>query len=158
MNRETLFLKIVVFLMGIPILGVCLVWLPMFSNFEVWMPKLVYLKYPFLFGMYAASAAFFFALYQTLKLLSLIDHNQAFSELSVRALKYIKYCAVMISILFAASLPLLIMIAQEDDAPGLAALGLVITFGSIVIAVFAAVLQKLLKNAIDIKSENDLTV
>jgi hypothetical protein len=27
-----------------------------------------------------------------------------------------------------------------------------------VIAIFAAVLQKLLKNAIDIKSENDLTV
>ena len=31
-------------------------------------------------------------------------------------------------------------------------------FASIVIAVFAAVLQMLLKNAIDIKSENDLTI
>jgi len=31
-------------------------------------------------------------------------------------------------------------------------------FASLVVAVFAAVLQKLLKNAIDIKSENDLTI
>jgi capsular polysaccharide biosynthesis protein len=35
---------------------------------------------------------------------------------------------------------------------------MVIIFASLVIAVFAAVLQKLIKNAIDIKSENDLTV
>jgi hypothetical protein len=31
-------------------------------------------------------------------------------------------------------------------------------FASMVIAVFAAVLQKLLQNAMDIKSDNDLTV
>jgi hypothetical protein len=31
-------------------------------------------------------------------------------------------------------------------------------FVSIIIAVFAAVLQKLLKNVIEIKAENDLTV
>jgi len=35
---------------------------------------------------------------------------------------------------------------------------MVSSFTSAVIAVFAAVLQKLLKEAIDIKSENDLTV
>ncbi|MER2256900.1 MAG: DUF2975 domain-containing protein, partial [Priestia megaterium] len=36
--------------------------------------------------------------------------------------------------------------------------GLVVPFASLVIAVFAAVLQKLLQEAIHIKSENDLTV
>ncbi|MED4598856.1 DUF2975 domain-containing protein, partial [Bacillus subtilis] len=41
---------------------------------------------------------------------------------------------------------------------GIIVIGLVIIFASMVIAVFAAVLQKLLKEAIDIKSENDLTV
>jgi hypothetical protein len=35
---------------------------------------------------------------------------------------------------------------------------MVLIFASMVITVFAAVLQKLLKQAIDIKSENDLTV
>jgi capsular polysaccharide biosynthesis protein len=37
-------------------------------------------------------------------------------------------------------------------------INLVFVFASMVIAVFAAVLQKLLKNAIDIQSELDLTV
>ena len=40
----------------------------------------------------------------------------------------------------------------------LSLVGLVIIFASMVIAVFAAVLQRLLQEAIDIKSENDLTV
>ncbi|WP_418792601.1 DUF2975 domain-containing protein [Phosphitispora sp. TUW77] len=38
------------------------------------------------------------------------------------------------------------------------ALPFIIIFSSSVIAVFAAVLQRLLKEAIDIKTENDLTV
>ena len=157
MKRETLFLKVVVFLIGIPILALCIFGLPWIAN-EAAEHYPAYLLYPVLIGMYAAAIPFFFALYQTLKLLSYIDKNKAFSELSVNALKYIKYCAITISILYAAGMPLFFLMAQEDDAPGLVALGLVITFASIVVAVFAAVLQKLLKNAIDIKSENDLTV
>jgi len=149
MKRETLFLKIVVFLIGLPVLALCIFGLPSLVN---------YLHYPVLIGMYAAAVPYFFALYQTLKLLSYIDQNKAFSDLSVGVLKNIKYCAITISILYAGLTPLLIPIADQDDAPGVVALGLVITFAAMVIAVFAAVLQKLLKNAIDIKSENDLTV
>lgn len=149
MKRETLFLKAVVVLIGIAVLGLCIWGLPAFAS---------YFSYPVLTGMYAAAIPFFCALYQALKLLSYIDRNQAFSELSVHALKSIKYCAVMISILYAGIIPLLIPVAEADDAPGIVALGLVICFASMVIAVFAAVLQKLLKNAIDIKAENDLTV
>jgi hypothetical protein len=37
-------------------------------------------------------------------------------------------------------------------------LGIFTTFASIVIATTAAVFQRLLQNAVDIKSENDLTV
>lgn len=158
MKRETLFLRVVVFLMGIPVLGLCIFGLPVLAEFAEWIPELAYLQYPFLIGMYASAIAFFFALYQTLKLLNYIDKNKAFSESSVKALKNIKYCAITISILYAAEMPVLFLMADGDDAPGLVALGLVITFASIVIAVFAAVLQKLLQNAIDIKSENDLTV
>ena len=55
-------------------------------------------------------------------------------------------------------LPFVYIIAEWDDAPGLILIGLVIIGASMVIAVFAAVLQRLLQEAIDIKSENDLTV
>ncbi|MGV2488281.1 UNVERIFIED_CONTAM: DUF2975 domain-containing protein, partial [Bacillus mycoides] len=50
------------------------------------------------------------------------------------------------------------LVAERDDAPGIIILGMLLIFASMVIAVFAAVLQRLLKDAIDIKSENDLTV
>lgn len=157
MKRETSFLKLVVILIGVPILGLCIYGIPSIAD-EAAQLYPGYLLYPVLIGLYASAVPFFFALYQTLKLLGYIDRDKAFSELSVKALRNIKYCAVTISILYAGIMPLLAILAQEDDAPGVVAIGLVIVFASIVIAVFAAVLQKLLKHAIDIKSENDLTV
>jgi hypothetical protein len=108
--------------------------------------------------MYSAAIPFYFALYQAFKLLSYIDKNKAFSELSVKALKNIKYCAITISALYVVIIPFVYLVAEKDDAPGLIIIGMVPIFASMVVAVFAAVLQKLLKNAIDIKSEYDLTV
>jgi hypothetical protein len=55
-------------------------------------------------------------------------------------------------------MPFIINAADTDDAPGVVAIGLVIIFASAIVAVFAAVLQKLVQNAVNIKSENDLTV
>ena len=55
--------------------------------------------------MYVSVIPFFVALYQAFKLLSYIDKNQAFSELSVKALKNIKYCAITISILYVVIMP-----------------------------------------------------
>lgn len=159
MKRETLFLKVVVFLMGLPVLALSIFVLPEIAEFFAELnPTLDFLQYPFLIGLYVTVIAFFAALYQTLRLLSYIDKNEAFSDLSVMALKNIKYCAITISALFVVFMPLIYLMAEVDDAPGMILIGMVIIFGSMVIAVFAAVLQKLLKNAIDIKSENDLTV
>ena len=75
-----------------------------------------------------------------------------------KALKKIKFSAITISGIFVAVLPFVFLLAELDDAPGLVLIGMVPIFASIVIAVFAAVLQKLLQQAIDIKSENDLIV
>lgn len=159
MKRETFFLKVVVVLIGLPVLALCIFFLPGLANYAAEIvPEFSFIKYLFLIGMYVTAVAYFFALYETLKLLTSIDRNNAFSELSVRALKRIKYCAITISVLYIAELPIIYLIADADDAPGIILIGLVIIFASFVIAVFAAVLQKLLKNAIEIKSENDLTV
>ncbi|MED1123260.1 DUF2975 domain-containing protein [Bacillus atrophaeus] len=155
----TLFLKIAVFLIGIPVLALCIFLVPEIANFAAELyPDIVYIKYLVLINLYASAIPFYFALYQAFKLLSYIDKNKAFSKLSVRALKNIKYCAITISILFVVGMPLFYLMAEKDDAPGIILIGLVVIFASMVIAVFAAVLQRLLKEAIDIKSENDLTV
>ena len=155
----TLFLKIAVILIGIPVLALCIFVVPEIANFAAELyPDMTYLKYLILIDLYASAIPFYFALYQAFKLLSFIDKNKAFSELSVRALKTIKNCAITISVLYVAGMPLFYLMAEMDDAPGIILIGMVVIFASMVIAVFAAVLQRLLQEAIDIKSENDLIV
>ena len=122
------------------------------------LPEFANIKYLVSIALYASAIPFYFALYQAFKLLRYIDKNKAFSQISVKALKKIKHCANTISILHVLVLPLFYLFAEKDDAPGVIFVGLVVPFASMVIAVFAAVLQKLLKEAIDIKSDNDLTV
>ena len=63
-----------------------------------------------------------------------------------------------ISGLYVVVLPFVYLLAELDDAPGLILIDMVIIFAAMVITVFAAVLQRLLQEAIDIKTENDLTV
>jgi len=154
---STLFLKIAVIFMGTPILALGIFgafWLanhPVNSDYD-------HMLYPILMGVYGSAIPFFVALYQAFTLLNYIDRNQSFSELSVTSLKNIKFCAITISGLYVTILPFVFLLAELDDAPGLIIIGMVPIFASMVIAVFAAVLQKLLKEAIDIKSENDLTI
>ena len=159
MNRETLFLKFVVILMGIPVLALCIFLVPEIGDVSVQLlPDFAFIEILVFIVFYASAIPFYFALFQAFKLLRYIDKSEAFSELAVSALKKIKHCAVTISILHLLVLPLFYLFAEVDDAPGVIFVGLLVPFASMVIAVFAAVLQKLLKNAIDIKSENDLTV
>ncbi|GEN83814.1 membrane protein [Sporosarcina luteola] len=159
MKRETLFLKLALVLMGIPILAICIFVVPGIAEFAAELyPTMPYLKYLVLIDIYAAAIPFYFALYQAFNLLSYIDKGDAFSELSVKALKNIKNCALIICGIYVIGMPLFYLMAEMDDAPGIILIGLVIIFASFVIAVFAAVLQKLLTHAIEIKSENEFTV
>ncbi|SEJ44358.1 Protein of unknown function [Bhargavaea ginsengi] len=159
---STLLLKLAVIVMGIPVLLIAVLILPKIvleaMGFIGEGMQLPWIVLGLMAIMYISAIPFYMALYQALKLLGYIDRNEAFSELSVESLKKIRNCAVTISALYVAALPLIFMIAEWDDAPGLALIGLVIVGASLVIAVFAAVLQRLLKQAIDIKRENELTV
>ena len=156
---STLFLKIAVILLGIPILALCIFGLPILakdaaeSNSEF-----AYVLYGIVIIMYLSAIPFYGALYQAFKLLNYIDQNKAFSKISVKALKNIKYCAITISSLYVGGMPFFYIFAELDDAPGVILVGMLFIFAPMVIAVFAAVLQRLLQEAIHIKSENDLTV
>lgn len=154
---STLFLKFAVFLMGLPVLALSIFGLPWLANNPV-NPDYAHILYPIVLGMYVSVIPFFVALCQAFKILGYIDKNQAFSELSVKALKNIKLCAMTISGVYVVILPFIFLLAELDDAPGAILIGMVPVFASMVIAVFAAVLQRLLQEAINIKSENDLTV
>lgn len=156
---STLFLKLAVMLMGIPVLALCIFLVPEIASFAAELyPDHSYIKYLVMIDLYGSAIPFYMALYQAFKLLTYIDANNAFSDLSVKALKNIKNLAMTISIVFVVGMPLFYLVAERDDAPGIIIIGLILIFASLVIAVFAAVLQRLLQEAINIKSENDLTV
>ncbi|WP_368906380.1 DUF2975 domain-containing protein [Bacillus wiedmannii] len=156
---STLFLKTAIILIGIPVFALCIFLIPNIGNYAADLyPDIAYIKYLVLINLYATVIPFYFALYQAFKLVSYIDKGNAFSKLSVRALKKIKQCAITICVLYVVGMPLFYLVAERDDAPGIIIIGMILIFSSMVIAVFAAVLQRLLKDAIDIKSENDLTV
>lgn len=145
-------MKVVIYLIGLAVLGLCVIiaGVSLSGNAGIYLPVLL--------TMFIAALPFFFALYQGILLLNYIEKGTAFSGSSVKAIQNIKYCAFTIGTLYAAAMPLIIYVADKDDAPGAVLMGLVFIFAPLVTGVFAAVLQKLLQNAIDIKSENDLTV
>ena len=157
-RNSTIFLQIVIVFIGIGALAL-LLWEPRLegrnahaTNFEI------YFKDPFLALVYIGSIPFFVALYQAFKVLGYAGQNKIFSQAAVNALRTIKYCALAI-IGFVVVEEIIIMLTHgNDDAAGGVFMGVLITFGSIVIATAAAMFERILQNAVDIKSENDLTV
>lgn len=145
-------LKIAVFFLGIIVLALCIFLVPKLAFAVSNYLKVNSLKYIIYAILYGTGIPFYFALYEAFKLLTYIDKNKAFSELAVIALKKIKFCAISICSLHMLALPLFYLVADKDDAPGLIFVGMVIPFTSLVIAVFAAVLERLLQEAINIKS------
>jgi hypothetical protein len=156
---STIFLRVVISLIAIAALAVCIFGLPPLVVKEAAKtPKTAYLIYLFLVGAYIMSIPFFVALYQAFKLLTYVDRNEAFSESSVKALRLIKYCAITIGILMVAGIAALMFLSRGkgEDIAGIVAMGLLMTFASSVVAAIAAVLQKQVQKAIDIKSERQL--
>jgi hypothetical protein len=156
---STLFLRASLVVMGFLALVICIVLFFGVAGEGIRnMSYFARLLTPLVVIMYMVAIPFYIALYQTWKLLNYIDAGTAFSVLSSRALKNIKHCAVTISVLYVAALPDFFRLAEADDAPGVGVIGLIFVGASLTVAVFAAVLQKLVESAMEIKSENDLTI
>jgi hypothetical protein len=155
---STIFLKVVILLIGIVTLA-GMIRFPLTEGRAANLDLFSIYWDPFIAYIYAASIPFFVALYQAFKLLGYIGQNKVFSLNSVRALRTIKYCAIILSTsIVMAVLYIRIFHNKDDDPAGFIAVGIAATFISIVIATAAAVFEKLLQSAVDIKSENDLTV
>ena len=155
---STTILRLAIFIAGAIVLTICggAAWLAIETN-----PSSEYftLSYVLFAGSCLAAIPFHMALYQSYKLLKLIDTDCAFSEVSVKALNIITRSALIEFIICTlGGLPFFYTLAQKDDAPGLVVIGMGIAGVAFIIFVFASVLNQLLQKAIAIKSENDLTI
>jgi hypothetical protein len=150
-RASTNFLRLAIILVGLGVLALCIFALPaMWHGGSEEFPAATNALLLIVIGMYVTAAPFFFGLWQTFKLLKYIDQGTAFSQASVQALRKIKYCAGIIAIMYVGGTPLLIPIAHADDAPGVVLICAVIAGAPVVIAVFAAVLQRLVENAVGV--------
>jgi hypothetical protein len=154
-QSSTIFLQGVIVLIGIVALAV-MIRVPLTEGRATNLDLFSIYSDPLILYGYAASIPFFIALYKTFKLLGYIGQNKAFSLNSVRTLKSIKYCAIVLSILIVmAGLYIMIFHNKDDDPAGFLAMCIVVTFVCLVVATAVAVFEKILQNGVDIKSENE---
>ncbi|MGD9724466.1 MAG: DUF2975 domain-containing protein [Pirellulales bacterium] len=156
-RTSTIFLQIVIVLIGIGTLAL-LLWEPHIEGRNKHAtPFEIYFKDPILAYVYTASIPYFVALYQAFKVLGYAGRNTIFSQAAVEALRTIKYCAIAI-IGFVAVSVAFFWFGDPDDRPPGVFMRILVTFPSIVVATAAAMCERILQNAVEMKSENDLTV
>ena len=158
-KSSTIFLQVVIVIIGLGVLALML-WEPRIEGRNAHATLFeIYFKDPFLAYVYLASIPFFMALYQAFKVLGYVGQNKVFSQAAVKALRKIKYCAMsLIAFILGAEAYFFISMRGKDDIAGGVMMGLLLIFVSAIIATAAAVFEKIVQNAVDIKSENDLTV
>jgi len=155
---STIFLQVVVVLIGIGTLAL-LLWGPRIEGRNMHTTNFhIYLQDPFLAYIYAAFICFFIALYKAFQILGYVRHNKSFSQATVNAFRAIKYCALVFIGFIVGAEAYLLIVRPDDDIAGGVAIGLALIFTTITTATAAALFERLLQNAVDIKSENDLTV
>ncbi|MCM3723706.1 DUF2975 domain-containing protein [Solibacillus isronensis] len=138
-----IFLRTVIISTGLLVLSLCVFVLPSLAQETAHLnPEVAYLQYPILLGMYATAIPFFYALYETLKMITLIERESVFSILLEQGLNYIKYCAYIILVLYISGFFLL---DYTNALPPLVALiGIVIILITILVATGAAFLKYVL--------------
>ena len=156
-KSSTIFLQFVVVTQGIVTFAL-LLWEPQIegvaahsTNFELYFN-------PFILLVYTGSIPFFAALFQTFKILRYAADNNIISPETVKAIRTIKYCAITIIGFVVLEVIFILLNHGDDDATGGVFIGLLIFAGSGIIASIARMFEKTLQSAVDIKSENDLTV
>lgn len=140
-GNSTFLLKVVSFVIVIPMLSLFILLLPwVISGLTEVIPVSNYVKYLGFIGLYGAMVPFCFGVYQVIKLFSHIK-NKVSSELYLETLRNIKYSSLTVSFFYVLGMPLLFLMADKDDAPGILLFGLIVflvnSVGAICSAVFA---------------------
>jgi hypothetical protein len=154
---STFFLKVILLLIAIMVLAGMILF-PQTEGRAVNLDLISIYKDPLIIYLYIASTPFFVGLYQAFKLLNLIDANKAFSQGAVNTLRNMKFASLSLIGFIGLALFYIRFAAQGDDPAGPTMLGICLSLAFGAIATAASVFQKLFQNAVDLKTENDLTV
>lgn len=149
----TFFLQVVIVLIGILALYV-MIRFPMTEGRAQGLDLFSIYSDPFILYGYASSIAFFVALYNAFKFLVYIRNNELFCLKSIKTLKIIRYCALLLSVLIViAGLYIKLFHAKDDDPAGFLALCIVTTFIALILAMGVVKLEKVLQKTIEQKNQ-----
>jgi Protein of unknown function (DUF2975) len=151
-----MFLQVVIVLIGIGALAFML-WEPHAEGANAHATLFQMYCNSFVAYAFIGSTPFFTALYHAFKVLGYVRQNKTFSQAAVNSLRIIKYCALAL-IGFVAVSVLFMIGGDREDRPGGLFMRILVTFPAIIVATAAAISERILQNAVDMKSENDLTV
>ena len=156
-SGATLFLRAVVLLIGIGAVAL-LLWEPHIEGRNAHATVFeIYFNDPFLAYAYVASIPFFVGLFHAFKVLGFAGRNNEFSLSTVKSVRTIKNCAIAL-FGFVVGAEIFIMSNDSDDRAGGVFIGILIAFASIVVATATTILERALQRAVEMKSENDLTI
>ncbi len=106
-------------------------------------PEVRYLQYPILFGMYATTIPFFYAIYATIGIIFTAERKGLYEQKIKRYLTQISYCAAMIIVLYIIGFTILDV--SRALPPMVAVLGVFIIVVSSVVATAALFISNVLK-------------
>jgi hypothetical protein len=147
-RSSALFLQVATVLFGIAILAFML-WEPHIEGRNAHAtPFEIYFNDPFLAYMYVGSIPFFIAIYRAFGLFGNVRRTGAFSQVTVDALRTIKYCAIAIICFVAGGVVFIIRFGDHDDRPAGVFMSFLVAFPSAVIAIAAAMFARNLQNSL----------
>lgn len=152
-RSPTLFLKLILLVLSLAALTFC-----GFLLYQITQSDSLGDYQPILIGVLITTIPFLYVFYQAYNLLNNIDANLSLTDSSVNSLRIIKVCSFLISLMYLMGSPFIFYVAQQDDAPGVVLINIILIMGPFSVGVFTYILQKLLINAIGYKSENELTI
>ena len=98
---------------------------------------------PFILYAYAVSTVFFFGLYKAYKLLAYIGQDKLYSQASVKALRSIRNCAIILAVcIVMAGIYIRLFHHVDDDPAGFLALSILATLIFVAIALVMARIEK----------------
>ena len=105
---SSMILKGLLFVLGAIVLLLCVFALPYLANEAASeFPEVAYLHYPILLGLYATAIPFFYAIYETIAMLGIIEKESIASKQLVPGFKRIQYCGILIVLLYSAGIVIL---------------------------------------------------
>lgn len=154
---STVFLKAILILIAIGAL-VGMIRFPLTEGRAANLDFISIYRDPLIIFLYISSIPFYLALYQAFTLLGYVEKNSVFTHVAVDAVKKIKNCSLATIVFLVGFILYIRIVAQGDESAGPTMVGFISIIVSGIFASTAGILQKLLQNAVDLKTENDFTV